>query len=81
MTDNETTIVQQLVSQNEALQREHNQCQRNINQMALEQRLIKDQIKSNRQKLMLYCPHTWEMNTPQYQTPTSYTCNKCGNYK
>lgn len=32
-------------------------------------------------KIQKICEHEWEMDTPQYQTPTSYTCKLCGAYK
>ena len=39
---------------------------------------ILNQLDSKIQKI---CKHDWEMDTPQYQTPTSYTCKLCGAYK
>ena len=32
-------------------------------------------------KIQKICKHDWEMDTPQYQTPTSYTCKLCGAYR
>lgn len=32
------------------------------------------------EKIQKICNHDWEMDTPQYQTPTSYTCKLCGAY-
>ena len=32
-------------------------------------------------KLQNLCNHQWEMDPPQYQTSTSWTCLICGAYK
>ena len=38
-------------------------------------------IKNVQNQMYNLCNHNWVMDDPQYQTPTSWTCSICGNYK
>ena len=38
-------------------------------------------IKELTNQMYNLCNHDWKMDDPQYQTPTSWTCLICGNYK
>ena len=49
----------------------------------LEKKLIlKKKILNNlKDNFQNQCKHNWDMDDPQYQTPTSWTCSICGAYK
>ena len=40
-----------------------------------------EELKFYENKLHSLCNHEWVMDTPEYQTPTSWTCSICRKYK
>lgn len=54
---------------------------KNVNK--INQQLKSEVNKLNEIKYLLQknCNHVWEMDDPQYQTPTSWTCKICDGYK
>jgi hypothetical protein len=54
---------------------------RQMAQLEHEKRRLESVLEKHKKRLMKICDHTWEMEPPQYQTPTSWYCPKCKNYK
>lgn len=52
-----------------------------LNSLKKELRKYEYNVEVLHNKMQETCRHEWEMDTPQYQTPTSYTCKICGAYK
>ena len=54
---------------------------KNVSNLQSELNLEVDKLNNLKYLFQKNCNHVWEMDDAQYQTPTSWTCKICGEYK
>lgn len=54
---------------------------KNVNNLKHELNLEINKLNDLKYLFQQNCTHNWDMDDCQYQTPTSWTCTICGEYK